>query len=135
MLPEEVRAVVTDPNALLCPDGLVLVESAGRFAAGDRREYVKLIRRQCRSGKVGLAFRCKHAASCFAVEKARTGRQREVWDGAGFSNASVRPPAPPLLKAQTTNPCGCRSETGLASSVVGEWSFVQIFWQAQCFGG
>ena len=101
LVPDPVRAVVTNPDALLVPNSLSPSVVCATFS-GNRSEYVKLVRRQCRSRKVVRSRDCKFSASCFAVGKSEVGRQREVWDGSSFSNASVSPPAPPLSAALRT---------------------------------
>eukprot|EP00973_Karenia_brevis_P045368 6284323-Karenia_brevis.AAC.1 len=60
----------------MLPEELNLASEA-KFTAGDRSEYVKLIRSQCRTGKIELATSCRHAASVFAVAKRDSDRQLE----------------------------------------------------------
>ena len=96
---DDVRKIITDSACLVPPEKLHDLNTNAKFVAGQRHEYVNMIRMQCRSGKVVLATSCSHAAACFAVEKPDTGRQREVWKGTAFSLTATKPPAPPFLSS------------------------------------
>lgn len=91
-LPQEGRELVESPDKLFpCPpDGLRSFVNINRE---DRSEYARLVGRQIRCGKVGLASNIEAGATVFAVGKP-SGRQREVWHGSRLSEISVRPPKP-----------------------------------------
>lgn len=69
----------------------------GTFAAGDQREYLKLVVKQLRAGKTGLTAKPRSTAASFVVDKAGGAEQREVWNGAKLSSMARRPPKPPYL--------------------------------------
>ena len=66
-------------------------------ASRDRREYLKLIVREFRVGKVRFMLRPKHVAGRFVVGKRDTERQRPVWNGSSLSEAAHAPPMPRRL--------------------------------------
>ena len=70
---------------------------AASFRAGARCKYVKLVKRELRAGKLGLASDACAAASVFVVGKRDSEAQREVWDGSLVSDAAMPPPKPPRL--------------------------------------
>ena len=78
----------------------VALTTLGQTAPHARHEYVLLLRQQCRARKLLCNLNFKHMASCLAVAKANSDRQREVWDGSSLSTASARPPPPPWLASQ-----------------------------------
>ena len=51
------------------------------FFAGERKEYLSLVGRQLRSGKIGLRTRLRGGGTVFATAKSDGVRQREVWHG------------------------------------------------------
>ena len=61
---------------------------------GSREEYAKLVVKQLRSGKLGLAGFVQGGGTVFAVGKSGSARQREVWHGQRVSQAAVPPPCP-----------------------------------------
>ena len=61
-LPDEVTAVVSNPAVLIPPSSGNTLGQDAKFSAGARAEYILLMRKQCRSGKVVLSRRCAHAA-------------------------------------------------------------------------
>ena len=71
------------------------------FRAGCRAEYVKLVKKQARAGKIGFSTEPRATAGVFVVEKRGGEAQREVWDGSAVTEAAARPPKPPRL----ANPC------------------------------
>ena len=99
-LPEEVQKVVQDPNQLFAeaPADLNCFES---FSTGEQAEYVKLVCRQLRSGKIGLASSVRGGGTVLCVGKPGTQRQREVWHGQRVSQAAIPPPKPRHLASPT----------------------------------
>ena len=85
-LPTELRTLLRDPSSMF-PDGVAHMRNHPRFA-GSWSEYILLVRRQLRKGKVRLALGCMHAAPVFVVKKKTPGRQREVWNGGPLSRAT-----------------------------------------------
>ena len=77
LLPESVQKVITSLDTLIDVPSL-LEGKVARFTSGSRAEYVKLVRRQCRSQKVMLGTTCKYSAPCFTVGKLGTDQQREI---------------------------------------------------------
>ena len=67
------------------------------FYAGERKEYVSLVLRQLRCGKVVLCDRVRGGGTVFPVGKHGTLRQREVWHGSRVSAACADPPKPRWL--------------------------------------
>lgn len=63
------------------------------FYAGERKEYVKLIVRQLRGGKLELRASYRGGGTILPVSKSR-GRQRIVWHGKRISAAAAVPPPP-----------------------------------------
>ena len=94
-LPPDVRRIACDPE-LLFPDGVEAVRMT-RFSAGARAEYVLLLRRQIRVGKIRLTTHANHVSSVFAVGKQDGDRLREVWDGGPLSRCAAPPPKAPYL--------------------------------------
>ena len=94
-LPDDVRARLLDPEILFkdAPPGL---DKFPGFYAGDRAQYVGLVVRQLRCGKVGLLESVKGGGTVFPVGKS-SGKQREVWHGSRVSAAAVAPPRPAHL--------------------------------------
>ena len=88
--------IVSDP-CLLFPDGFHSLPAKPCTYTGPRREYVRLVSRQLRSGKVVLANSAFATATVFAVGKKQNDKQREVWNGARITEMALPPPAPPLL--------------------------------------
>ena len=95
-LPDEVKAVVHDTNAMF-HDDVDDCHCDARFRGSARAEYVMLVRRQCRAFKVGLMRSCQHVAPVFSVRKKDTSRLREVWDGGVLSRHTVAPPPLPFM--------------------------------------
>ena len=98
-LAPHVRNVLQHPELLFGDSEPDQLATHSTFTAGSKAEYILLVRRQCRSRKVVLGRHRKHSASSFAVAKAETSRQREVWDGGDLSRASLPPPSPPFLSS------------------------------------
>ena len=71
-----------------------------RIRRSDLAEYCKLVGMQLRSRKVALSTVAFCGAGVFAVGK-KNGRSREVWNGHDLSEASAKPPLPPLLASPT----------------------------------
>ena len=99
LLPEDVRAQLLDADGLFsaAPAGL---DRFPGFYAGQRDEYLKLVVRQLRCGKIGLAGSVRGGGTVFPVGKS-SGNQREVWHGSRVSAAAARPPRPPHLASPT----------------------------------
>ncbi len=99
LLPEDVRAQLVDADWLLCaaPAGL---DRFHGFYAGQRDEYLKLVVRQLRCGKVCLAESVHGGGTIFPVGKS-SGNQREVWHGSRVSAAAARLRRPPNLASPT----------------------------------
>ena len=97
-LPPELREIVEDPTKLLTvADDKLCPEVA--FTGGCRLEYVLLLRREFRAGKIALRTSCKHAEQLFFLQKKAPGALREVWNGKVLSEATVDPPLPPWLSS------------------------------------
>ena len=98
-----------DPQASLDKDTRSLVESSAglfgsraaalptrvAFKAGPRSEYIRLVERQLRSGKVALMQKPKAVASSFTVGKPGKSILREIWNGSRITEAAEPPPKPP----------------------------------------
>ena len=99
-LPSEVRSVVLNERLLFSNANAGL----GRFegiARSEQIEYVKLVAKQLRSGKVGLADSVLGGGPVLAVSKPGTGKLREVWHGRRVSQAAAAPPPPRHLASPT----------------------------------
>ena len=92
-LPPELQSLLCDPDQLFPapPPGL---DCFGEFNAGARDEYVKLVAKQLRCGKVGLSSSPRAGGTVLAVGKPGGNRQREVWHGRRVSQAAVAPECP-----------------------------------------
>ena len=88
------RRIVEDPKLLFGKLPATLPKRS-HFPAGARAEYVQLVARQLRAGRVGLTLRPKASASLFMVEKKKTGKQRVIFNGGVISEAAEEPPKPP----------------------------------------
>ncbi len=97
---QESRAVLLSPELLFADRGSSLPKVAS-FRGGSREEYLKLLKKQLRAGKVGLTGRPRAAAGVFVVNKRGGAAQREVWNGSLVTEAAAAPPKPPRL----ANPC------------------------------
>ena len=100
-----------DPACCLAPAAAAVIESASAmfphglggavgeavFASGPREQYVALVRRQLRAGKVVLAGEALASGRVFAIGKKAGGKVREIWHGGQVTAAAERPPAPPAL--------------------------------------
>ena len=95
-IPEEFHGILTDPDRL-CPPLIGSCAAHVDFSGGARVEYIRLVRAQCRSGKLELAPDSRFTADIFGVAKEASGRQRGVWNGAELADLAVRPPIPPML--------------------------------------
>ena len=86
--------ILHDPGTLFpdVPKGTIVTGRVNR----DRREYARLVVRQLRAGKVGLADSVLAAEPTFVIGKTG-GRLREIWSGSRLSAAARPPPKPPLL--------------------------------------
>ena len=99
-VPANVRASLVAPDSILQhPDfSLRFFES---FSRGPRDEYAKLVIKQLRCGKLGLATSCEGGGATFAVGKPGGQRLREVWHGRRVSEAAGVPPKPRHLASPT----------------------------------
>ena len=61
-----------------------------------KKEYMKLMLRELRSGKTELRDDFRGGGTIFAVGK-DGGRQRAVWDGSRVTLVAAKPPKPPHL--------------------------------------
>ena len=98
-LGKSMRDVVSSA-AQMFPDGVNAEISEATFTAGKRADYLTLLVRHLRSGKVALCTNAVAAGSVFVVGKPN-GKQREVWHGGRISEAARRPPKPPHLITPT----------------------------------
>ena len=92
-LPAETQATLSTPSALF-PQPPAGLESFEDFKAGDRCEYVRLVVKQLRCGKLGLARRALAGGTVLAVGKPGGQKQREVWHGRRVSQAAQPPFCP-----------------------------------------
>ena len=99
-LPEEVRAVIME-ETLMFPEPPTGLNRFGDVDEESRDEYVKLVARQLRCQKLGLASTVKGGGVVLAVSKPGTGKQREVWRGRCVSRAARGPPPPRHLASPT----------------------------------
>ena len=99
-LPLDTQAIISDAAQMFAHAPAAL-ENFAAFSAGRREEYVKLIMKQLRSGKLGLSSSCKGGGTSMAVGKPGGDRLREVWHGQRVSQAAVAPPKPRLLASPT----------------------------------
>ena len=97
-LPAELREIVENPTKLvtvadnkLSPDVV--------YTGGRRSEYVLLLRKEFRAGKITFQSNCKHAKQIFFLPKKSSDALREVWNGKGLSAATVQSPLPPWLSS------------------------------------
>lgn len=95
-LPKDIIDTIHNPLKLF-PDGVAAVCEELRYRGGARAEYIMLLRRQARVGKVVFRSSVQHAAPVFAVRKGTTARQREVWNGGPLSTVTAEPPPPPSM--------------------------------------
>ena len=87
-LSDEVRAIVCNPQTLVCGSARAL----SRVLHTDRKdecEYVKFVAKQLASGKLGLTLRPKGGGQVFTVPGKSS--YREVWHGRQVSLASRKP--------------------------------------------
>ncbi len=70
----------------------------------DRLEYIRLVVRQLRTGKVELRRRVKAGGTVFGVAKKGSTKFREVGDGSRVSDACLAPPPPPMLATPCSFP-------------------------------
>ena len=92
--------VVAQPlldESLLFPDPPQGLNKFANVRSEHRAEYVLLVARQLRAGKVRLARSVNAGATIFPVAKKDSIKQREVWSGDRVSLAAARPPKPPDL--------------------------------------
>ena len=99
-LPEEVRAVIME-ETFMFPEPPTGLNRFGDVDEESRDEYVKLVARQLRCQKLGLASTVKGGGVVLAVSKPGTGKQREVWHGRRVSQAARGPPPPRHLASPT----------------------------------
>ena len=93
------QCILDDPSRLFerVTDKLKVVP---RIRRSDLAESCKLVGMQLRSRKVALSTVAYCGAGVFPVGK-KNGRCREVWNGHDLSQASAKPPLPPLLASPT----------------------------------
>ena len=88
-------AVVTSRETMF-PGGTSRLPKLVSYQGQARHEYLKLVARQLRAGKLELTDAPSSAAGVFAIAKKTEGHQREIWNGAQISAAATPPPRPPL---------------------------------------
>ena len=99
-LSDEVRAIVCNPQTLVCGSTRAL----SRVPHTDRKdecECVQLVAKQLASGKLGLTLRPTGGGRVFTVPKPGKSSYREVWHGRQVSLASRKPPKPRHLASPT----------------------------------
>ena len=99
-LPRDIRAVIMD-ESLMFPDSPPGLNNFSCVPEESRPEYIKLVVKQLRCGKVGLADSITGGGTVLAVSKPGTGKQREVWHGSQVSQAAAPPPRPRHLASPT----------------------------------
>ena len=82
-LPSEIRAVAESPDRLFDVTADNFTHSV-TYSGGSRAEYTRLLRRQCRAGKITFSAKCAHSAQVFSLVKKYTGTLREVWNGSSL---------------------------------------------------
>ena len=100
-LAPDARAIVSDPAKLFPQADAASLALFPGVRDSDRSEYIKLVVRQLRSGKVRLWSRIRGGGTVFGVGKKDSAKLREVWHGSKVSAAAVRPPVPPHLASPT----------------------------------
>mmetsp|Transcript_179200 Transcript_179200/g.568661 ORF Transcript_179200/g.568661 Transcript_179200/m.568661 type:complete len:200 (-) Transcript_179200:46-645(-) len=95
-LPDRYALVVESPD-LMFPGGTSRLPKSITFDGGSRDEYVTLVRRQLRAGKVSLVIEAGAVGRVFSIAKRGTDQQREIWHGGLVTEAAASPPAPPEL--------------------------------------
>ncbi len=99
LLPADVHEQLLDADKLFSNAPAALERFPG-FYAGARAEYLKLVIRQLRCGKLCLAESVRGGGTVFPVGKS-SGNQREVWHGSRVSAVAARPPRPAHLASPT----------------------------------
>ena len=105
---EEYRWTLEDAS-LLFPDGSGSLPQRVVFTSGFRCQYIDLLERQLRAGKVHLMLRPATAAGAFTIGKQGKDSLREIWNGSVATSAAIPPPKHPFQ----ANPC---SLAGLEAS-------------------
>jgi hypothetical protein len=85
-----------DPT-LLFPSGMRQIPGGTRYERPEFEEYVALVVRELRAGKVQLSTPPKYSSDVFVVKKKGGLKQRLIWDGSPLSGRGARPPHPPQL--------------------------------------
>ena len=100
MLPAEAKSIILDDKKLF-RDAAPGMDHFEGIPESDRVEYVKLVAKQLRSGKLGLASSVRGGGTVLTVSKPGTGKLREVWHGRRVSQAAAPPPPPRHLASPT----------------------------------
>mmetsp|Transcript_179202 Transcript_179202/g.568670 ORF Transcript_179202/g.568670 Transcript_179202/m.568670 type:complete len:1089 (-) Transcript_179202:910-4176(-) len=95
-LPAEHATIVQSPD-LMFARGTGCLPRSLVYDGGPRQEYIALVRRQLRAGKVALVGQACATGRVFAVAKRGTEQQREIWHGGQVTDAAAAPPPPPEL--------------------------------------
>ena len=93
---DDVQGTVTTPNQMF-PIGVKSVGLHATVGKGDRHEYIRLLVKHLRTGKVRLSGTAVANASVFVVGMAGGAKQREILSGNVISALAKPPPKPPLL--------------------------------------
>ena len=99
----EHRSIVTDDTKLF-PSPIPGLDKFANIKGDDRPEYIRLVVRQLRTGKVELRRDVKAGGTVFGVAKKGSKKVREVWDGSRVSDVCVPPPPPPMLATPCSFP-------------------------------
>ena len=102
-LSQEHRNIVTNDEKLF-PSPVAGLEHFANIKGADRGEYVRLVVRQLRTGKVELRRNIKAGGTVFGVAKKGSTKVREVWDGSRVSDVCIPPPPPPMLATPCSFP-------------------------------
>ena len=78
-VPDALRATITTPS-LMFPNGVKAAGLRATVAKDERWEYLRLLVRHLRAGKVRLCLRAAANAPVFAVHKSGS-KPRETWNG------------------------------------------------------
>ena len=93
---DQVGAQVLADTSLLFPEGLGSEPQSVPLHGGARLEYLKVVVKQLRGGKLALLQDALAAAQVFCVGKRGSHKLREVWHGGGLTSCAARAPKPPL---------------------------------------
>jgi len=97
---DSVKDVITNAEANFL-GGCIVPAPRGLRCKAEQKEYVELVFRELKCGKLELRLAVKAAADVFGVGNPGKPTMRKIWSGNHISAQAVQPPAPPLI----ANPC------------------------------